>query len=71
MIDNESLWCGPAQDYTVENLSMSYRISGTIPDELDRDMEALFSKGYSPSDVVKEGARLFIQRKKSEGAIPA
>ncbi len=50
--------------------TMSNRISGTIPDELDRDMDALFNKGYSPSDIVREAVRDLILKKKREGVIP-
>jgi hypothetical protein len=46
----------------------SFRIFGTIPDELDTEMIRLFDEGYTPSDIVKEGTRLLIAKKRSEWA---
>lgn len=45
---------------------MSQRIMGIIPDELEEGVQALYDEGYTQAEIVREGTRLLIQKKKWE-----
>ena len=45
---------------------MSKRIMGIIPDELDEGVQGLYDEGYTQAEIVREGTRLLIQKKKWE-----
>ena len=45
---------------------MSQRIMGIIPDELEEGVQGLYDEGYTQAEIVREGTRLLIQKKKWE-----
>jgi len=45
---------------------MSKRIMGIIPDELEEGVQGLYDEGYTQAEIVREGTRLLIQKKKWE-----
>ena len=49
---------------------MGIRIAGTIPSFLEKDVDALLDRGYTPAEIVKEGAKLLVEKEKLEGRIP-
>jgi hypothetical protein len=47
------------------------RVSATLPAPVAEEVGKLEEAGYRQAEIVTEGVRLFIQKKKAEGAIPA
>jgi len=39
---------------------------GIIPDELEEGVQGLYDEGYTQAEIVREGTRLLIQKKKWE-----
>ncbi len=45
---------------------MSHRMSATMPEEFEEEIASAIRDGYKPSDMVIEGIRLFIQKRRWE-----
>lgn len=42
------------------------RISATLPLQLQKEVDRLEGEGYTPAEIVREGVRLFVQKKRQE-----
>jgi hypothetical protein len=47
---------------------MNRRIGAAIPPEVEKDVDFLKSKGYSDSEIVREGIRQFANVKRREAS---